>query len=57
MLYLFRSPSILTASPEDIPAVDARAIMELEVYASKVATSVQHMMGVLKNNLYKVDKC
>ena len=53
----FRSPSILTASPDDdMPPVDPRALLEIESHAKRVAASVDFMMGTLQNNLSKVTK-
>ena len=49
----FRSPSILTASPDDIPPVDPRALLEVESHARRVAASVDFMLGTLQNNLSK----
>ncbi len=54
-LHVRRSPSVLTQSPEDIPPIDPRAILELETQAHRVAVSVDHMLAALKVNLHKVN--
>ena len=50
----FRSPSVVTQSPEDIPPIDPCAILELELYARRVATCLDQMMSNLNTNLHKV---
>ena len=49
-----RSPSLLTQSPEDIPPIDPRAVLELEMNARRVAENLDVMMANLKGSLNKV---
>ncbi len=51
---VYRSPSVVTQSPEDIPPIDPRAVLELELYARRVAQSLDAMMGNLNSSLHKV---
>lgn len=46
--------SLMQQSPDDIPPIDANAIMELEAHARRVADSVDLMMGNLRSNLHKM---
>ncbi|XP_033744876.1 uncharacterized protein DDB_G0284127-like [Pecten maximus] len=46
--------SLMQQSPDDIPPIDASAIMELEAHARRVADSVDLMMGNLRSNLHKM---
>ncbi|RUS86231.1 hypothetical protein EGW08_006026, partial [Elysia chlorotica] len=41
-------------SPDDIPPIDAAALIELENHAARVADSVDLMMGNIRNNLHKM---
>ena len=45
---------MVTQSPEDIPPIDPRAVLELELYARRVASSLDQMMINLNTNLHKV---
>jgi hypothetical protein len=49
-----RSPSVLTASPEDMPPVDPRALLDLEQQAVAVAGSLDHMLGTLSSSLQRM---
>ncbi|KAK2152452.1 hypothetical protein LSH36_328g02008 [Paralvinella palmiformis] len=51
---LLGSPSVLTQSPDDVPPVDPRALMDLEMHARNVANSLDNMMSTLKKNIYKM---
>ena len=51
---LYRSPSVHTQSPDDIPPIDPRVVCDLEIHARKVADSLDNMMQTLTNKLYKV---
>ncbi|ELT89444.1 hypothetical protein CAPTEDRAFT_167972 [Capitella teleta] len=51
---LSRSASELTQSPDDIPPIDPRALMDLEVLAEKTSMSLQHMMSTLASDLHKM---
>ncbi|XP_021371044.1 uncharacterized protein DDB_G0284127-like [Mizuhopecten yessoensis] len=46
--------SLMQQSPDDIPPIDASAILELEAHARRVADSVDLMMGNLRSNLHKM---
>ncbi len=48
---------MLTASPDDVPPIDPRAMMDLETHARNVAINVDHMMASLQNSLHKVFHC
>ncbi|CAH1785185.1 unnamed protein product [Owenia fusiformis] len=50
-----QSPSSLFAqSPEDMPPIDPRVVLDLELHARKVAGNLDLMMGNLKSNLHKM---
>ncbi|KAH9490638.1 BLOC-1- complex subunit 6 [Bulinus truncatus] len=50
-----RSPSSqFRQSPDDIPPIDATAVIELENHAHKVADNLDLMMGNIRNNLHKM---
>ncbi|GFN88762.1 Bloc-1-related complex subunit 6 [Plakobranchus ocellatus] len=52
---LSHSPSSLCQqSPDDIPPIDAAAVVELENHATRVADSLDLMMGNIRNNLHKM---
>lgn len=52
---LSQSPSsACQQSPDDIPPIDAAAVIELEVHATRVADSLDLMMGNIRNNLHKM---
>ena len=51
-----QSPSsVCQQSPDDIPPIDASAVIELENHAARVADSLDLMMGNIRNNLHKVE--
>ncbi|XP_059143888.1 uncharacterized protein LOC131931197 [Physella acuta] len=50
-----RSPSSqFQQSPDDIPPIDAAAVIELENHARRVADNLDLMMGNIRNNLHKM---
>ncbi|CAG5117904.1 unnamed protein product [Candidula unifasciata] len=50
-----RSPSSLCQqSPDDIPPIDALAVIDLENHARRVADSLDLMMGNIRNSLHKM---
>ncbi|CAL1526960.1 unnamed protein product, partial [Lymnaea stagnalis] len=50
-----RSPSSqFQQSPDDIPPIDATAVIELENHARRVADNLDLMMGNIRNNLHKM---
>ncbi|GFR85548.1 BLOC-1-related complex subunit 6 [Elysia marginata] len=52
---LSQSPSsACQQSPDDIPPIDAAAVIELELHATRVADSLDLMMGNIRNNLHKM---
>lgn len=54
MAHFNRSPSVLTQSPEDIPPIDPRAVLDLEINARRVAENLDFMMSNMKGSLNKV---
>ena len=53
-LSVFRSPSVVTQSPEDVPPIDPRVLIDLEAQALGLAHNVYSMMKTLQVNLHKV---
>lgn len=54
MAHFNRSPSVLTQSPEDIPPIDPRAVLDLEINARRVAENLDFMMSNMKGSLNKM---
>ena len=53
-MIFFISPSIVTQSPEEVPAIDPRAIHDLEVHARNIASNIDHITKNMHDTIHKV---